>query len=298
MTIKDIVFRLVLFVTVALSVAPGTSHAFATQQPHLSSQSCDVDYFNVLQNHGRLEGERRLMIAGSMIIKPDSVLDYTCFGNFMDAQRSPYFSTSYVLFSEIHGGLCFENSLHCSLTTLVLDTLAAYVSNNFPDTMLGGRGTLTRVRRDPGMCNMMYRVWDEAKCFNFQSGYREVADGEDLEGFHSFAEMTSLEPRQLPSPCGARISPELIQATFPAPVGASTFYDNLTQAAAAVSGQIDMVTRPYNEENECAPPILTGLDSAPSTMFMIFNNSWPDAVCPNPGCVLSTDNECVPVDFE
>ena len=41
--------------------------------------SCDVDVYKVLSDRAWMEGQREMEIAQKLILKPDSVLEYSCF---------------------------------------------------------------------------------------------------------------------------------------------------------------------------------------------------------------------------
>lgn len=50
---------------------------------------CDVALFDQMVERGRLQGQRETKVVENLIYKPDSILEYTCFHNFMSEPVSP-----------------------------------------------------------------------------------------------------------------------------------------------------------------------------------------------------------------
>lgn len=65
-------FLSVLTIFLSCSVA---GFVYAQDLPN----SCDEDFFKVMQAHARMEGQREVETAAKLILRPDSVLEYSCF---------------------------------------------------------------------------------------------------------------------------------------------------------------------------------------------------------------------------
>lgn len=86
-------FAILVFVSVFLGVT--FSDAFAQNFRNRQSASCDVEFADVLEARATLEAMRELEIAQTLILKPDSVLEYSCFherNNDLDAVANIMFS--------------------------------------------------------------------------------------------------------------------------------------------------------------------------------------------------------------
>lgn len=226
--------------------------------------SCDSAFMNVMEARATMEGEREIEMAETLILKPDSVLAYSCFSgelrNLSTAAQSmlsantgprlfhipakffipqdffqpgwgimpgilythplslhpttpfhpgaPIFGTSHPLNSttgpmpnlnynegiwlysyppdpkdnsfKYPGAGHFDNSLQI----MILDALSRHLSNNFDHTYLGGMGGAA------ANCATMQRIWDAARCDNF-----------DRIHFYKFSELSNFDPRQKPEAC-------------------------------------------------------------------------------------------------
>lgn len=283
--------------TLMLSAA-GTGSASA--QP---ATACDPEYMDALEARAWLEAQREISQNQNLIVKPDSVLEYTCFPLFLNELANNAAS----MFSETtHWGNIPEQgpgSMQVALQELMGTGMGSYNALNFPHTYLGGRASTDYQGGGGGgggsgvsnrwsvsgasyTCGEMARVWNEAKCLNF-------FDEEDLDGFYDFAHYQNNDPRQLPD--------ELAQCS---PPSSGTFnFDNMMQIAFnqrqdtyVLQQENPNDTTPYEVDtlvtfldfilprgvapaDQCAPAIQTGI-----TVDRRLSGSYPDAVCPNPGC--------------
>ena len=181
---------------------------------------CDGNFMNQMYAKAYLEASREVIINEQLIHKPDSVLEYTCFDQFIAMTAhfaGPIFSenddfdnrevtletadetdtTNYTVnFDDDH--------LDNALDELLLDSLEDYITNNFMDitntgdhTFLGGESALqntmdfTAIGGTTYSCNHMQAVWDVAKCRDF---------GED-DQFFNFETLSTEDPRILLSEC-------------------------------------------------------------------------------------------------
>lgn len=262
--------------------------------------SCSSDYYDVLRARSWLEGKREMEAAQFFILKPDSVLEYSCFDEevkWLAAVADRMFSdnvTSGNLFNSPALSFSPKDSFQPTITSptgpnppggmdnhtldnmlqlLVLDALNAYLSTNFGHTLGGGT-----VANGGGFCGAMNYVWHELKCANFDTSY-----------FMTFSELAAFDPRTRPVACGEANRTAkwnaAIAAAFPVP------------ATPAALGGMDAVVS-YNSKimlgASCLnQPIPTGViidedGSGPGV-------ARPDAVCSTPGCYYdSAANDCKP----
>lgn len=255
----------------------------------LSTASCSPSYYESLKSRAWLEAQRRTRQAQNYIRKPDSVLDYSCFPilNNIAALETEQ------IFSESHAGHCFPDSLDCSLDRLVIGALTPYLDSNFNHTFIGGRSNLSRADYDPDnvtMCTVMRDVWALAKCQNFMP----VADE---DGFLTFEEYTSTDPRSLPEPCASPY-PENdaaawnghIETAF-TPPGGSLWYEELTTATATANENFRQWMEPGDAGLGCGDFISSGIMTYSETSFF-YNTPQRDGVCTNPACSPNGSGGC------
>ncbi|MCB1839930.1 MAG: hypothetical protein KDI61_06700 [Alphaproteobacteria bacterium] len=177
---------------------------------------CDGNFMNQILAKAYMEASREVIINEQLIHKPDSVLEYTCFDQFI-AQTAhnagPIFSETDD-FDSREVDLCTgDDSCGTNTTTytvnydddhldnvldiLLLDTLEDYITNNFSHTYLGGESSVnnnldyTGIRGNSYDCDQMQIVWDIAKCRDF---------GED-DQFFNFETLSTEDPRILITEC-------------------------------------------------------------------------------------------------
>ncbi len=189
-------FALRGFVPLALGVAflsptafLTASHAIAAPAIPIAPSACDPDYYSSMSSRAWLEAQREITQNQNLIFKPDSVLEYTCFDQFLNvlAAEAPN------MFS--------KGDMPAALTNLVSAALTPYINNNFNHNYLGGRDPVAPVPMAAAAaagaynCSVMNDVWEEAKCINFAS---DAAN----DGFYSFADyQADPDKRFLPAVC-------------------------------------------------------------------------------------------------
>ncbi|MEZ5813810.1 MAG: hypothetical protein R3E13_03685 [Alphaproteobacteria bacterium] len=171
-------------------------------QPFAPS-SCDPQYYESLEARAWLESQREITQNQNLILKPDSVLEYTCFDSLLGelvkdagAPTGPdKLFTATDRWSTPPAG-----NIAASLTNLVGKTLAAYDAADFDHDLLGGRGGVPYVlsgtiSSGSYACNTMNEVWKVAKCMDF-------IDQPAHDGFFTFVEYANdPDKRALPSTC-------------------------------------------------------------------------------------------------
>jgi len=272
---------------------------------------CDPEVLDAIEARGYIEAQREVLQNENLILKPDSVLEYSC----MDGMY--YQFAAFINFSEISwiGSLAQPGILYLdeALVTIISDALATYVLYNYPHQFLGGRSgdfyvpALPALFLDwqPATCDYMAEIWQTAKCMNF-------FDEDDHDAFFDFSwyagdptNPTSFgDPRTnvlalgwfWPNTCSTGL-PSIyqwdIEAAFNVRSGSHVLWDE-NNWGDTTPYEDDPVNGPYlslilpvgtpipnNPNVSCAPPIETGVcvqvESSGSGPYM-------DAICPNPGC--------------
>ena len=172
----------------------------------IEDKACDPEYIDAVEAKGWLEAHRETAMNQNLLYKLDSVLEYTCFQQFLETfavRGSPRFSeTQKWKFPEGFS----ETSTDVALQKVVGIVLVSYLQANFPHTYMGGR---LEISTDPAptrpngqyLCDAMQYVWQESKCSMFMdksafTGEAEARD--DLDGFYEFTRYAELDPRGLP----------------------------------------------------------------------------------------------------
>jgi len=146
---------------------------------------CDDALWNQMVQRSRLQGQVDITKAENLIYKADSILQYTCFNRFMDVARTNmtyYFNPTFI-------------------DSAIKPIVDRWIADNYNHTAMGGRipSTVTYAAASGSnyTCDMMARVWENAKCLNVD----QIAPGDTLTGVFEF--MLSPDPRALPTACVA-----------------------------------------------------------------------------------------------
>jgi hypothetical protein len=174
--------------------------AFAGAPPAIASTPCDSTYYQTLSARAWLEAQREITQNQNLILKPDSVLEYTCFDMFL-AELADHADEMFSETSQF-GAPLSTTSMDNALENLVGTSLRNFVSANFGYyDMLGGHSAGVGINHTiPSpiaggtyTCDMMNQVWLAAKCINFASNPAE-------DGFYTFQEYsTQPDKRYLPT---------------------------------------------------------------------------------------------------
>ena len=175
----------------------------------IADTPCDPQYYESLSARAWLEAQREITQNQNLILKPDSVLEYTCFDRLVReyAEHADQLLSETQNFSpNIPDGIVGD-----TLQDLIGISLETYIMNNFaslgnPATnLLSGHPAATGISHAPQSisddptafsCDIMARVWQAAKCINF-------ATNPETDGFFTFAEYaeSTEDRRQLPTAC-------------------------------------------------------------------------------------------------
>ncbi len=165
---------------------------------------CDALYYETLSARAWLEAQREITQNQNLILKPDSVFEYTCFDRL--AYELADHADEMLSESGAYGSPFNPNTMDVALQNLVLNSLWSYHDANFGYYigLLGGHTAATAIKHTPAAtigasspysCDIMRRVWQAAKCINF------VSDP-NTDGFYRFEEyQNDVDKRILPDAC-------------------------------------------------------------------------------------------------
>lgn len=183
--------------------------------PHTGGM-CDGNFMNQIYAKAYMEASREVILNEQLIHKPDSVLEYTCFDQFiaLNAHNAGMIFSEADTFDSRDVDLCTaddgcgsstqsysvnyaDDHLDDVLEVLLLSTLDNYITNNFAHTFLGGETSVNNninassIGGNSYDCTHMQTVWDLAKCRDF---------GED-DQFFNFETLSTADPRILINEC-------------------------------------------------------------------------------------------------
>ncbi len=216
--------------------------------------ACDPKFMERMKERAWMEAQREIMIAQSVIAKPDSVFALGCFGKWWDIFQDP-------------NVLAYGKGPDGKIKGFVSSFLGASFNHNFG----GGHSTITK-QVDANNCAVMGQLWDFAKCANLSTG--QMLTLSDLHG--------GAEPRQFAmSACPANT----VKNLYKTPV------ENL-QAVGLKDVKFDAmnlfipITAPLSQTDPANPKCSSGIPTG------ITVNGNAEIVCPNPGCSPTTAGKC------
>lgn len=307
---------LVLLIPNFADAQSGANRNTGGGQSEIAEQPCDTGFWKQMEARAWLEAEREIMQNQSLIFKPDSVLDYTCFDQFNKiaaAQGGEIFvHTNY--FGEKIIQREQKESTNQGLTAVVSVPLKGYISANYSHGSLGGRGPdlattsggpydpqdPTNATNESYQCQRMSQVWQAAKCINFIDN----SNFELMDGFYPFETLKGLngedvvgytaqedggpavdETRQYPTACNLtgrelkRWDSEVLKAENKF----ETFYKFQTPL-----GKIFKEVNDKIEPGKCSERgIETGV-----RVITKDGEKGMDGVCTNPGCTYTDGGAC------
>lgn len=200
---------------------PGGQVIYELLPNGMTTGACDVDVFTLLRAKGAFEAQEDVIYSEMAIHKPDSVLEYSCFNQFMNHTATPgaaIFSETDA-FSGPMGGLLgailgvtgrpvpyrlgrinipmFLNtrlapaSMDIALGGTVMTTMGYYLNFQFPHNLGGGTTEVTNsieglIGNQGYNCDIMQTIWTASKCQNFSdTTYMDTEKGP----FFQFEEM-------------------------------------------------------------------------------------------------------------
>ncbi len=208
-------FTIAMISIISLSAIISTQTNKAHAAAVIASSPCDALYYETLSSRAWLEAQREITQNQNLILKPDSVFEYTCFDRLLRelADHADEMLSETSSYGQPLSGSSMDNALR----RLVGDSLVSYINLNYGSktsgvayNLLSGHTagsaishSITNVTGGSSYsCDIMARVWHAAKCINF------VTDS-PFDGFYSFDEYAytagggtpALDKRHLPTAC-------------------------------------------------------------------------------------------------
>ncbi|MGH1455226.1 MAG: hypothetical protein ACRBDI_00430 [Alphaproteobacteria bacterium] len=178
----------------------------------IADSPCDSLYYESLSARAWLEAQREITQNQNIILKPDSVFQYTCFDRLVYELADA--ATNMLSETTNYGNPLASGSFEDALNDLVNETLITYVGNSFGGsggsggtyTLLSGHTAALGISHNPALissgtssaysCDIMSRVWQAAKCINFVTNSA-------TDGFYTFGEYAAnvIDKRHLLGAC-------------------------------------------------------------------------------------------------
>ena len=296
-----------------------------------SSYACDADFMNQIISKAYIESQREHFLSKFMILKPDSVLEYSCFDqhSYLLATTNAEIFTESDQWDNVQVPITASSGLEASgelntvnvdsvrpvfintymeddrmdkaIENLILESLIIYLESNFDHTFLGGTissgldvlpsATVVTATYN---CPFMRLVYQDAKCVNFQ-------DSPDFN-FHTFDEFGNYPAiEDFYASCGAdiekgfkdfvEISKNLGGKYARKEINFDIYKDEMTYPPILIP--------PPNQKCRDFQPIATGLpvllrqDSVDPVSGEVTGSAGviPDYVCPNPACWYNPEKE-------
>ncbi|MGH1404873.1 MAG: hypothetical protein ACRBDL_11595 [Alphaproteobacteria bacterium] len=251
----------------------------------IADSPCDSLYYESLSARAWLEAQREITQNQNLILKPDSVFEYTCF-DLMVHELADHAENMLSETDNYNSGLG-DNSMDQALDALVLNALEDYITNNFADYhLLGGHTAGIPFDHNPSTiggstqsytCNIMANVWNAAKCINFISN-------PTTDGFYTFDEYAAaaaltLDARHLPTMCSAVPTSWTANIANALTSGPWTNDDVITYLGETTPQ--DCSSAGSNCQCTGSPAIPTGVRVVRSGYTV---NNYDEHICLQPGC--------------
>lgn len=253
--------------------------------------ACDADFMNQITSTAFMGAERDIMKADAIILKPDSVLEYSCF----DVRVSQL-----VPVAQTFGNTTYTHKLDTLIEDLVLVALPPYINGSFSHDYLGGADAgndsniSSSITTNTSPCDAMYNVYHVAKCSQF-----------GLEApFMSFSQLINTDPRQRPRSCGPGSGSAIRQWMIDLANNTNFAYSSIDR----VTNYLDRTRGAANNTCASATPIPTGItvqyrqygQDILGRPTVVSSYDYPDKFCINPGCYFDNrgnangnDDRCV-----
>lgn len=247
----------IYIVLLALFLVAGIYKTSAYAQP---ASGCDPQIMDSMEAKAWLHAQRRISQNANFIYKPDSVLEYSCFNQFIgyladNPARRFSEEINYALWQPPPASISVI-STDSALYEVVTAPLIEYLNGNFGHTFLGDHlpsGGGAPPPYGTYNCDAMSVVWGAARCSNFM-------ENSNLDGFYDFAYYSANDPRGFPAPActpDGRILAALDEAYRGADTQTGSVHGNEAQHyALAVENDPFDDGVPYDEDPMLSLPIL------------------------------------------
>lgn len=232
------------------------------------SRGCDAAFMDVIHASAELQAQREINQVSNLLLKPDSVLEYTCFKDFAD---------------NFAGAAIFTEDASAAVDSLASSVSEAYIDGNFGHKFLGDRSG------GSSNCIQMNALWQLAKCRNFRE---EETDGFfrlfEQEGENVTISYENEDKRKFIGQCDPASNwAELVDLIIKEPE--DVFGDDLTIQSSSdslTSRELTIQSDLYKDAN-CA-----GVEAISTGVRYRSDGEWVDEkICPMPGCYFD-GNRC------
>ncbi len=271
-----------------ITLPPTTSDIVPAGSSNNEVTGCGTDTWRAMVNQAVLQTRREMLMNQRYIVKPDSVLSYSCFSSFIDRARQTlgvFSETKYWVNREIDildGSVVKVNvelgqySLDGALSNAALQPYERFLTLYNYDYLGGqlassaGSGGGHEHEESNSWqayapCGTMDMVWQQAKCMNVT----------DDPMFYRFTELIGNDPRKYPPNYACNDS---------------GIFQNMIDIAQNKSAEFSKVVTHFDllkpPGNTCAPPIPTGVTvtTREGADRLTREFTYPDGLCITPGC--------------
>lgn len=221
---------------------------------------CDATFMTAIKRKAWMEAQREIMIAQSIIAKPDTVFALGCINHWYSNSGIGQFSGSAGVYS---------------LSSKV-DT---YITAAFRHTLGGGHYS---GNQETGNCGLMQTLWNAARCASSTIAL-------DTAQLRTLPEISSYNSGAYPIVCDVSGSWGSTGSTS-TPLGMFYGAHVPNQSVGATFNDMNLfssVTLPLSEAGSCSAGIPTGVSISTGA-----SSSIDEIICPNPGCA-SNGTTCV-----
>lgn len=273
----------------SLFLFPTDNQACAGGAPASAPSSCDPVYMTSLEEAGWLQGQREIIQNQNYIVKPDSVLEYTCFDQALIHTVAGPISG---IFSDEAFGVESPPPMIDRVENILLPQAEGYLAGgeNFSHEFGGGTfigsGGADAFGASSNPCGVMGNIWHLAKSENF------IADPAN-DGFYTYLEYAMAHsggddprwaPRQTDGPTEGQWVDAILLANNIEAIGQLPPNDHPAGYPYRDPHELVAVTyvRPRLEEGASTPPVMTGVP-VHTTSPAGAGGGYPDGLCTNPG---------------
>lgn len=228
--------------------------------------ACDAVFMTAMKNKAWMEAQREIMIAQSIIAKPDSVFALGCFGYFLDSYKDTITGDDFFVSNGYPMAIVEQN-------------LNQYLGDSFGHAYGGGHDpAVGAVNNYSDGCAVMLNLWNDARCSNLsmekiQTLTEMPTEDAQIRGEFPVACESSAPLWEVPLRLFAEKLPDLsVGAGFD---DMKLFWDVTAPLSQTLSGA-------------CWPGIPTGV------VFKTGGTTLNEVACPNPGCAPNAAAVCVP----
>lgn len=231
-------FSLMSLAALALCVPAEVKPACASSS---TAPGCDSSFMSAIKQKAWMEAQREIMIAQSIIAKPDSVFVLGCFDHWYDELD-----------------IKFSNGTKYNISSVV----SSYISSAFPHSLGGGHYSGSQSTNN---CGTMSDLWNNARCSNLGSSAGQLG---------TLTDMSSYDRGSFPTSCSSGGSWSGPLNTFK-----NKSAGNSVGAGFDDMNLFGSVTLPVSEAGSCSAGIPTGVKISTGSSSTIDEIVCPNPGC-------------------